>query len=105
MTTTNMPAHPDTIPGLAADCRRVLRADYQRIQVAMSAGAEPGPSANAPIHDAATDRYLTGDAARKARAAAQSQHESSDKASRSHAVAAAIAEYRRTAELWGVDVG
>jgi len=60
--------HPDTIPGLAPDCRRVLRDDYIAIQVATTCGRTP-------------------------------------KADRPARVAAAIAEYRRTAALWGVDVG
>ena len=81
--------HPDTIPGLSEDCRRVLRRDYQRIQVA-------------------EQMRVTRERVRNGRdAETRAQHEvalSALRTRRDRAVARAIAEYRRTAALWGVEV-
>jgi hypothetical protein len=77
--TTVMPRHPDVIPGLAPDCRRVLRADYEVIQVA----ADP-------------DRLVADRPGMLRRRTRDEIKEST---------AAAVAEYRRTARLWEVDVG
>lgn len=73
--------HPDTIPGLAPDCRRILREEYQRIQVAASPGDE-------------TVELERPDGLRMAIARPRVRD-----------VGAAIAEYRRVAKMWGVDVG
>lgn len=76
-------AHPDTIPGLAPDCRRILRDEYMAIQVAADA--------DRIVEDDSYDAPLN---AKRAR--------TRDEISRD--VARAIAEYRRVAEMWGVEV-
>jgi len=71
--------HPDAIPHLELDCRRVLRADYTAIQVA-----------------ADRDRHLPYTDPRGTRTRTRAEIGTD--------VAAAVAEYRRTAALWGVEV-
>jgi hypothetical protein len=81
--------HPDTIPGLAPDCLRVLRAEYETIQARMGESVPP------PRPRISSDQDM---------AAEKAAHR--DRVERREArVAAAIAEYRRVAALWGVDVG
>lgn len=86
----SLPRHPDTIPGLAPDCRRVLRDDYMRIQVAAT---EHAPHHNAPTWDGLGRAIDTHDADIR-----------EFERGRAGRVAAAVAEYRRTADLWGVEV-
>lgn len=74
-----LPTHPDAIPHLEPDCRRVLRADYTTIQVAYD-----------------HDRHLRHPDPRGTRTRTSAEVEGD--------IAAAVAEYRRTAALWGVEV-
>lgn len=74
---------PDTIPDLAPDCRRVLRDEYLVVQARMLRPRQGGPK---------SDREKILDAAL------------GDEDSYAGSVAEAIAEYRRVARLWGVDV-
>ncbi|MGL4445719.1 MAG: hypothetical protein ACRCU1_18995 [Alsobacter sp.] len=76
---TTLPAHPDSIPGLETDCRRVLREEFRSIQVA-----------------ADRRRTCAGNGPRGNRTRSSEQVDSD--------VAAAVGEYRRTAALWGVEV-
>jgi hypothetical protein len=81
--------HPDTIPGLAHDCLRVLRDEYAVIQARM------GEFVPAPRPRISSDQDM---------AAEKAAHR--DRVERKEArVVAAIAEYRRVAAPWGVDVG
>lgn len=80
--------HPDTISGLAPDCRRVLRDDYMRILAAIQA-----PPRRVEVERLGRGRWdglVVGYDVEYVR----------DEG----AVGRAIAEYRRTAALWGVDV-
>lgn len=131
-----LPAHPDTIPDLAPDCRRVLREEYQRVQVA----ADAGPLDSVATYDVATGtipvlvvvprahreamargEYRGPSWAKYGKAAAVSKGgkrtreewpdpltEADYKAARaaieSRRVTLAIAEYKRVAQLWGVEV-
>lgn len=86
---TRTPAHPDTISDLAPDCRRVLREEYQRIQIAADRDRLIDPEAD-------DERvYQFGKRRRVERRLRTTSEIARD-------VAAAVAEYHRTAETWGV---
>lgn len=68
--------HPDQIPDLAPDCRRVLRDEYQAIQVATQ-----------PVSHHKDLRGLSP-------AEARAKHREK--------IAAAVTEYKRVAAMWGV---
>ena len=87
-----MPAHPDTIPDLAPDTRRELRREYLRIQSAAAAPLDVPSGAD-------NTQPLTWHSAD-----ARAEREQAARAARSARVADAIAEYRRVAGLWGVEV-
>ena len=80
----SLPRHPDTIPGLAPDCRRVLRDAYQSIQVAMSR----------PEHTVLRDEVLDDGTVVTVQRSEPVPGIS---------VQRAIAEYRRVAAMWGVE--
>lgn len=80
--------HPDTIPGLEPDCRRVLRDEYMAIQAAMMRPHEAIQVER--MGRGQWDGIVVGYETRYVR----------DEG----AVGRAIAEYRRTARLWDVDV-
>ena len=90
-----LPRHPDTITGLAADCRRVLRDAYSAIQVAsdknrlvVDDGAHWIEAPNMP-----GGGHWQPNASPRLRSWKEIQHD----------VARAIVEYRRVAAMWGVD--
>lgn len=89
---TMMPRHPDTISGLAPDCRRVLRTAYMQIQSAMDPPLEPL-------------RYIEeSDDQGTPRVREETADERSARLGAEHraGVASAIARYREIAEMWGV---
>jgi hypothetical protein len=83
---------PAEIHGLARDCRRVLESDYNLILAAADDERQVKVSAGRSI-DAQGFEIYVGDGAR---------HRSSGEIATD--VRAAVAEYTRTAALWGVDV-
>jgi hypothetical protein len=85
-----VPAHPDTIPDLEPDCRRVLRLEYSAILVAEQK-VERGIGRSRDIN--------RGESAKDyAEACAAVDKE------RQRALNAAIAEYVCVAILWGIEV-
>lgn len=88
--------HPDTIPGLAPDFRRVLREEYDVIMSRMSKHQH----AQGRKVDVEVDPYGPNGARIE-----QRRETTREKDARIGNVGAAIAEYRRVAALWGVDVG
>jgi hypothetical protein len=95
-----LPRHPDTIPNLAADCRRLLRDEYLRIQTLTDKPLDLDP------RDTNTPRW---DGNGRCVGSGETQQEydlrvAEAKEERRGRLAAAIAEYRRVAALWGVDL-
>lgn len=91
-----LPVHPDTVAGLAADCRRVLRREYSMIQAAADAdrlvvddGQRWIEAINMP-----GGGYWQSNVSPRRRTRAEIDAE----------VARAVVEYRRVAAMWGVDV-
>lgn len=88
-TDPSLPRHPDTLPDLAPDCRRELRREYDRVTVAADRSrlttdderhGSPTRRIGGRDRRARTDDEVAGD------------------------LRAAVAEYRRVAGLWGVEV-
>jgi hypothetical protein len=87
--------HPDSLAGLAPDCRRVLREEFATIEARAQRLKNAQPK-QVEVYD--SDRGLTSwrmESRAEARARVEREIGS---------VAAAIAEYRRVAALWGVEV-
>lgn len=78
--------HPDSIPGLAPDCRRVLRGEYA---VIVARAGSPKTRKKEVSSVSACGRYT--------------EWQEVD-VPQEKTVAQAIAEYRRVAEMWGVEV-
>lgn len=85
-----MPAHPDTISGLAPDCRRILREEYQKIQAACQTTAGDGIG-----YDNTRSVEWNSHSAR-------SKRQEEGRTRRQEAINSAIAEYRRVANLWNI---
>lgn len=88
-------SHPDTIPGLDSDCRRVLREAYISIQAAMQ---RPEAQYDRALSEVEVwveeiEKWET-----------QCVYLERDEVKRRH-IARRIFEYREVAESWGVDVG
>ncbi len=81
-----LPRHPDTIPNLAPDCRRYLRYEYMEIQ------AIPKPDQSPQLVNLG-----------ETEAECAARHREAKEEHR-RKIAAAIAEYKRVAKMWGVDV-
>lgn len=88
--------HPDTIAGLAPDCRRVLRQQYDRIHVAVD------PERVEPARQVS---YVAQNGDIRFREETRSEVRARASVERARETATAIAEYRRVAAMWGVDVG
>lgn len=87
--------HPDEISDLAPDCRRVLRTEYATIE---SRAAQLRPENRRTVR---IERDPYGQHGTRI----ESRRETTSEAvARVGSVGAAIAEYRRVAALWGVNV-
>lgn len=84
--------HPDEIAGLAPDCRRLLREEYGTILARMA--RQPVLGEVEYVDDRGLVCFRP-----------ETRPEALRRVARTHGtVGAAVAEYRRVAAMWGVDV-
>jgi len=81
--------NPDTISNIAPDCRRALRDDYRKIQAAIQLPQRPSMAPRINIGET-KEQWL-----------AECERMQQERRER---IAEAVAEYKRTAQLWGVPV-
>lgn len=95
--------HPDTIAGLEPDCRRVLRDAYQIIQSRIQTTPTVSDR-DIPYHRPGNGGRYT--ATERREMLREARAHLAERLRESHRdVGSAIADYRETASLWGVDVG
>lgn len=98
-----LPAHPDTISGLAPDCMRELRAEYRVIQARLQLTGRASRVADtieiSRSWGTEFHRRTPGELRR-----AQREANKVTRMNRAEKIGAAIREYRRVAALWGVEV-